>query len=299
MHYIRVKEWTMVKIIIALVLVLALFFLVVIIIDGNRFVITKYKISTEKTKHSHKFIVLADLHGKEYGFENKKLLEAISNQEPTEILIAGDMLTAVPGVTFHHVLKFLGKISKQYPVFYGNGNHEYRIKIYPDTYGTMGEEYAKGLSNIGICPLCNESTRPEDENLVIYGLEIDREYYKRGRKTPMSVEYLQEKLGTPDKNKFNILLAHNPEYFDTYAAWGADLVISGHVHGGIMRLPFLGGVIAPSLAIFPKYSGGVYEKITKEGHKSKLILSNGLGSHTIPVRVFNPGQLVVLELDSE
>ena len=289
----------MLKIIIALVFFLVLLFLVVVLVDGNRFVVTKYKVSTEKTKRSHKFVVLADLHGKEYGFENEKLLEAIREQEPTGILIAGDMLTAVPGEKFHHVLKFLGEISKKYPVFYGNGNHEYRIKLYPETYGNMGEEYAKGLSNIGICPLCNESTRPEDEKLVIYGLEIDKEYYKRGKKTPMSVEYLYEKLGTPDKSKFNILLAHNPEYFDSYAAWGADLVISGHVHGGIMRLPFLGGVIAPSLSLFPKYSGGLYEKITKEGHQSKMILSNGLGSHTIPVRVFNPGQLVVLELDSE
>ena len=289
----------MLKIIIALVFFLVLLFLVVVLVDGNRFVVTKYKVSTEKTKRSHKFVVLADLHGKEYGFENEKLLDAIREQEPTGILIAGDMLTAVPGEKFHHVLKFLGEISKKYPVFYGNGNHEYRIKLYPETYGNMGEEYAKGLSNIGICPLCNESTRPEDEKLVIYGLEIDKEYYKRGKKTPMSVEYLYEKLGTPDKSKFNILLAHNPEYFDSYAAWGADLVISGHVHGGIMRLPFLGGVIAPSLSLFPKYSGGLYEKITKEGHQSKMILSNGLGSHTIPVRMFNPGQLVVLELDSE
>ena len=163
----------------------------------------------------------------------------------------------------------------------------------------MGEEYARGLSAIGICPLCNESTRLEDENIVIYGLEIDREYYKRRKKITMTVEYIQEKLGHPDKSKFNILLAHNPEYFDAYASWGADLVISGHVHGGIMRLPFLGGVVAPSLTLFPKYSGGRYEKVTEDGQKSIMILSNGLGSHTIPIRVFNPGQLVVLELDSE
>lgn len=289
----------MVQIIVALVLLLVLFFVIVIIIDGNRFVTTTYKITTDKTKHSHKFVILSDLHGKEYGENNEKLLSAIHKAEPTEVLVAGDMMTAAPGVEFFHVLKFLGKISKKYSVFYGNGNHEYRVKIYPEIYGSMGEEYAKGLSNIGICPLVNESTRLDDENIVIYGLEIDREYYKRWKKNTMSVEYLQEKLGIPDKSKYNILLAHNPEYFETYAAWGADLVIAGHVHGGIMRLPFLGGVIAPSLTIFPKYSGGIYEKLTEDGHKSVMVLSNGLGSHTIPIRVFNPGQLVVLELDSE
>ena len=299
MHYIRVKEQTMVGFIIAAILIVVVFFLTVIIIDGNRFVTKTYKITTDKTKHSHKFAVLSDLHGKEYGQNNDKLLTAIKKHEPTEVLMAGDMMTATPGVDFVHVLKFLGKIVKQYPVFYGNGNHEYRIKIYPDVYGDMGEKYAEGLGNIGISPLCNESTRLEEENIVIYGLEIDREYYKRGKKSTMSVDYVQEKLGLPDKSKFNILLAHNPEYFDTYAAWGADLVISGHFHGGIMRLPLLGGVIAPSLLFFPKYSGGLYEKVTEDGQKSVMVLSNGLGSHTIPVRVFNPGQLVILELDSE
>ena len=289
----------MMEVIVATVLILALFFVSVLIIDGNRFVVKNYKIITDKTKHPHKFVVLADLHGKEYGQDNEKLLSAIRKQEASEILIAGDMMTATKGVEFFHVLKFLDKIKKEHLVFYGNGNHEYRIKVYPDIYGKMGEEYARGLSAIGICPLCNESTRLEDENIVIYGLEIDREYYKRRKKITMSVEYIQEKLGHPDKSKFNILLAHNPEYFDAYAAWGADLVISGHVHGGIMRLPFLGGVVAPSLTLFPKYSGGRYEKVTEDGQKSIMILSNGLGSHTIPIRVFNPGQLVVLELDSE
>ena len=289
----------MLKMIIAAIVVLVLFFLCVMIIDGNRFVVKRYKMITPKTKHSHKFVILADLHGKEYGYQNEKLLEAIDKEKPTGILIAWDMLTAALGCDFNHVIRFLGKLSEKYPVFYGNGNHEYRIKIYPETYHTMADEYAKGLSNVGICPLCNESTKPEDEKIVIYGLEIDREYYKRGKKTQMDVTYLQEKLGKADKNKFNILLAHNPEYFKAYAAWGADLVIAGHVHGGIMRLPLLGGVIAPSLALFPKYSGGLYEEKADGKNVSTMILSNGLGSHTIPVRIFNPGQLVVLELDSE
>ena len=284
----------MIKIILAIIGILVLFFLIVMIVDGNRFVVKTYKLATEKTKHYHKFVILADLHGKEYGKDNEKLLKAIDEQKPTEILIAGDMLTAKAGEEFHHVLRFLAKLAEKYPVYYGNGNHEYRLKIYPDTYGTMGEEYEKGLSNLGIFPLSNESTKPDDENIVIYGLEIDREYYKRGKRVRMKESYMTEKLGTLDKSKYNTLLAHNPEYFKEYASWGADLVISGHVHGGIMRLPFIGGVIAPSFRLFPKYSGGQYKK-----EDSVMLLSTGLGSHTLPFRIFNPGQLVVLELDSE
>ena len=289
----------MVTILLAIIGILLLFFVVVMIVDGNRFVVTTYKILTDKTKHSHRLIVLADLHGKEYGENNEKLLKAIDEQNPTGILIAGDMLTAKPGVEFHQVLRFLGKLGEKYPIYYGNGNHEYRLKLYPDIYGDMGKEFEKGLSNIGIFPLCNESTRLEDENIVIYGLEIDREYYKRGRKVNMQAEYLKEKLGTPDRSKYNILLAHNPVYFKTYANWGADLVISGHVHGGMMRLPFLGGVVSPALVLFPKYSGGLYKEDNKKDTRSTMVLSNGLGSHTLPIRIFNPGQLVVLEIDSE
>ena len=71
-------------------------------------------------------------------------------------------------------------------------------------------------------------------------------------------------------------------------------MLSGHVHGGIMRLPLLGGVLSPSLRFFPKYDGGLF----REGG-SRMILGRGLGSHTIPVRVFNPGELVVIELLAE
>lgn len=289
----------MVTVLLAIIGILILFFVVIMIVDGNRFVVKTYKIITDKTKHSHRLIVLADLHGKEYGENNEKLLKAIDEQRPTGILIAGDMLTAKPGVEFNHVLRFLGKLSEKYPIYYGNGNHEYRLKLYPDIYGDMGKEFEKGLNNISIFPLCNESTGLEDENIVIYGLEIDREYYKRGRKVNMQAEYLKEKLGTPDRSKYNILLAHNPVYFKTYANWGADLVVSGHVHGGMMRLPFLGGVVSPALVLFPKYSGGLYKEDNGTGTTATMVLSNGLGSHTLPIRIFNPGQLVVLEIDSE
>lgn len=284
----------MVKYVLILLCIVVLFFVCVICIDLNRFVVKKYKVVTDKIKQRHKFVVLSDLHGKEYGKDNEKLLKAIDAQEPTAILIAGDMLTGVAGKEFGHVLKFLGALSEKYPIYYGNGNHEYRLKIYPETFGNMAEDYAKGLSKIGIFPLCNESTTLEKDSITIYGLEIDKEFYKKGRKKPMDASYMDKMLGKPDADRYNILLAHNPAYFEQYANWGADLVLSGHVHGGIMRLPFGKGVIAPSFALFPKYSGGKYEE-----NNSTMILSTGLGCHTIPVRVFNPAQLVVVEVDNE
>ena len=86
-------------------------------------------------------------------------------------------------------------------------------------------------------------------------------------------------------------MAHNPDYFEEYAAWGADLVLSGHVHGGMMRLPILGGVVSPAFKLFPKYDGGLFQQ-----GKSTMILSRGLGMHTIPIRIFNPGELILLKI---
>ncbi len=294
----------MIKFVLIILGILVLFFLGVMLFDTNRFVIKEYKLATDKTKHKYRFVVLADLHGKEYGKNNEKLIKAIEKINPDGILIAGDMLTAKSGKDFLHVLRFLNDLNNKYPIFYGNGNHEYRLKLYPEVYGDMGIEYENGLKKIGIFPLCNESTIWNNDSVAIYGLEIDRQYYKRFKKKKMEVGYLNETLGVPDSSKYNILLAHNPAYFKEYATWGADLVISGHVHGGIMRLPFLGGVIAPSLELFPKYSGGMYtESLVKKDDDRKsvstMILSTGLGSHTIPIRIFNPAQLVVVELDSE
>lgn len=77
-------------------------------------------------------------------------------------------------------------------------------------------------------------------------------------------EQVTEALGAPKEGCCNVLLAHNPVYFDTYAAWGADLTLSGHLHGGIVRLPLLGGVISPQMKLFPDYTRGCY---TKENHR--------------------------------
>ena len=110
----------------------------------------------------------------------------------------------------------------------------------------------------------------------------------------MNGDYIKELIGTADKDSFNVLLAHNPDYFPAYAQWGADLVLSGHVHGGMVRIPWWKGVVSPSIRLFPKYDGGKFE----EGN-STMILSRGLGMHTIPVRLFNPAEIVVVELEGE
>lgn len=277
-------EW-MIGVLIALVV----FFVIVMIIDGNRFVIKEYTLRTDKVDKEYTLALLADLHNRSYGEDNAKLLGAVEQLKPDMVLCAGDMLTAKPGKPYAAALAFMKELAKNYPVFYGIGNHEYRMKLYREDYGNAYEEYTGALTDAGIQVLDNGTAVFKD--FVITGASIERKYYKRFQKTVMQKEYLPEALGEVSKDNYHILLAHNPEYFDEYAAWGPDLVVSGHVHGGIMRLPVLGGVISPKLVLFPKYDGGLFTK-----DSTTMILSRGLGMHTLPIRIFNPGELVVIHL---
>lgn len=277
--------------------VAALFFIIVMLIDGNRFVIREYTIESEKIKDGIDLAVMADLHNKQYGAENTKLLESLSQVNPHVVMVAGDMLTAKPGKGYERAASFMEKVAKKFPVYYGLGNHEYRMKIYPENYGTEFLEYMDRLEKAGVHVLDNESTliqvkrKQRMTNIRVSGLSIERFYYKRFRKIYMSREYVDGLIGRADTDTYQILLAHNPEYFDTYAEWGADLTLSGHVHGGVMRLPLFGGVISPKLVLFPKYDGGHF---IRSG--SHMVLSRGLGMHTIPIRIFNPAELVVIHL---
>ena len=266
----------------------------VVAFDTHRFVVQSYHITSPKLNKKMRFVVLADLHGRSFGKNNQKLLDKISELKPDGILIAGDMITAKPGKKFDDTVAFICKLAKEYPVYYGSGNHEYRMGIYPEKYGTMSQEYETAITGNKLVRLHTGSVVLEESNICVSGIEIDRVFYKKWKAPSMDGKYVKEKLGEPDKDRFGILIAHNPSYFPAYAEYGADLVLSGHVHGGIAKLPILGGVISPALRLFPKYDGGRFEE-----KDSIMILSRGLGTHTIPVRFLNPGELVEIVLEPE
>lgn len=276
------------------VLVLVLLMVVIIIADTHRFVVRETVIQSAKIKQDTTAVVLADLHNKCFGKDNEKLMKKIREIQPDMVLIAGDMLNAKPGADFSQTAEFLKRLADEYRIFYGIGNHEHRLSLYPHVYGTMYEDYWKAVKHENICVLVNEKLELEKSGIAIFGSQIDKRFYKRFKIQHMETEYLRKLLGEPKQNCFNILLAHNPDYFENYADWGADLVLSGHVHGGIVRLPFLGGVLSPACRLFPKYDGGLF----KQG-STAMLLSRGLGTHTIPVRLFNPGELHVVRLKRE
>ena len=281
----------MVKFFFLIIILIILICLLSAVLDSSRFVTVSYEIRSDKLAKPCRMVLLSDLHNRSFGRDNERLIRKITELSPDGILVAGDMLTAAKGHDYSAALRLMERLSEAYPIYYGMGNHEYRLELYPDQYPGMYEGYLKGLRAAGIEPLINESTCLPAWNVAVCGVQIDRCYYKHLRKEPMESEYLPRILGEASEDAFQVLIAHNPAYFEDYAAWGADLVVSGHVHGGIMRLPVLGGVLSPSLTLFPKYDGGRFTC-----GKSTMILSRGLGSHTIPLRFFNPGELVVIEL---
>ncbi len=280
-----------------------LFFIIIIIllilvmfeaIRETTFFHTKYyTVETKKCKKDHKIIVIADLHDCTYGEKNEKLIKAIHRENPECIISCGDLTVGHPKAEDHVAFDLIKSLSADYPVILSNGNHEYRMKIYPEEYPGRYERYRSEIKKTGVTLLENqkEARNMNGDTMMFYGLEIGREYYQRMKHTPMSEDYISSLLGGCDPEAYTILLAHHPKYMQNYAAWGADLIVSGHYHGGIARIPGIGGVISPNISIFPKFDGGQY----KVGH-SNAIVSCGQGSHTIKLRFLNPPELSVITI---
>lgn len=285
----------MLDIVLLLLMLLIILLLWVMLYDSNRFVVIRHEIRDRRISGHYRVVFLSDLHNKQYGRDNARLLQAIEEVQPDAVLIGGDMINGRPGEKLEKTVTLLRSLKEKYPVYYANGNHEHRIKLYPETYGDAAEKYAAALEELGIAPMVNSHVQLPGAGLVLYGSEIDKYYYQRFTVPEMPRDYLPELLGRPEPSAYTVLLAHNPDFFSSYADWGADLVLSGHVHGGIVRVPIWGkGLLSPNVRFFPKYDGGVYRE-----KNSTMILSRGLGMHTIPFRLFNPGELIVIDFTEQ
>lgn len=260
------------------------------------FKLTRYRIRTEGAGRGpaqpFSAVLLSDLHNDSYGSANSRLLQAIRSEKPEAVFVTGDMLTATLEPQRDSALALMDQLTKEYPVYYVNGNHESKEKKRTADSADARESYSEAIRGYGVHLLENSCVRTEIRRMpvTIWGLELPLDYYQRFRRLPLDAEQVAEFLGGPDEGRYNILLAHQPLYFDAYARWGADLTLSGHLHGGLVRLPYLGGVVSPQFSLFPRYDRGLYAKYGR-----KLVVSAGLGGHSVLVRVNNPPELVVLD----
>ena len=289
-------------IIIWMIIAVILVFIWVCAFDTNRFTVSRYEFTDPRIKRPVKAVFISDLHCKMFGYEGTFLVEKIKEISPDLILVGGDLITAHPGAGTDKVIEMLKHLAG-FPIVYAFGNHELRLKLYPETYGDTWKEYVKKLSEIGISITENGIYRLEGTEIDIISFSADREYYRRMKKITMDPEYIRKTAGEFSPESFNILLAHNPAYFESYVSYGADLTLSGHVHGGMVRIPGfrsknsaaaerrMRGVISPSVTLFPEYDAGRFDR---DGRT--MIISRGLGTHTLPIRFLNPGELIVLDL---
>lgn len=315
--------------IIAFILILAAFFVIVMVIDNNRFVVREYAVSSPRIRSPLRIVFIADLHEKSYGADNEKLIARIRELNPDLILIGGDLIVSADVFDHYRKMKkaggsldkndrswmpasysFARRIAGICPVWFVRGNHEIRLDHY-DELGEYGRIFQSALEEAGISFIGNgfrdisgadlgpgaKTAADADTGIRLCGLELPMEYYKKFKKTSLSVDKIRELIPEPDRSRYNVLLTHSPVYFEQYVQWGADLCLCGHVHGGLMRLPLIGGVMGTRPSLFPKYSGGRYSIRTgkgEDGREGVMVLTCGLGMHTLPIRIFNPGEISVV-----
>lgn len=224
---------------------------------------------------------ISDFHNEQFGEENRKLLDMVAGTSPDILVITGDMIDS-RRTNVEIALDLAEELVKIAPVYYVTGNHEARVK--PEY-----EALQSGLAELGVTQLKNESlwlTKGE-ERILLVGLEDPTLRWSRD---PKSTVGLLQGL-KPETGEYTLVLSHRPELVDQYVESGVDLVLTGHAHGGQIRIPWIGGVLAPDQGLFPKYDAGLFT----QGDTS-MIISRGVGSSVFPLRINNRPEIVVAEL---
>lgn len=253
--------------------------------------VSHYTVSSSKIPsgfNGYKIIQLSDLHSASIGRKNSRLLKAVRDEEPDIVVMTGDMVSRYDS-DFDAAAALAKDLAEDFPIYYIRGNHEQGLEK------EDRESYWTRLTQAGITILDNEAVSLKAENedeIKLYGLWVNLNYYHQMASyyKPLTAETIRSIIGDAPES-YSILLAHNPNHFKAYAEWGADLIFSGHIHGGMVRLPFIGGILSPETLLFPKYDAGSY----KAGD-STMILSRGLGRGRMGIRVFNPPDVVSVVL---
>lgn len=262
-----------------LILILIIIILIPFCLYQNKhLVITTYTYESEKLGadlDGYWIVQISDLHNAEFGKENKKLLKTMRSCSPDIIVITGDLVDS-NHTNVERAVAFVKEAVKIAPVYYVTGNHEYWLDP------SENEQMMQGILAAGAYDLDDEAVRIEkgDSSFMLIGLDDQH----------LSDETLKN-LRQEQKNELSIVLAHEPQYLQNYANAGADLVLTGHAHGGQIRLPFVGGIVAPDQGFLPEYTLGKYNRADTE-----MIVSRGLGNSIIPVRLFNYPEVMCVEL---
>ena len=256
--------------------------------------------STKLHGRARRLVFLTDLHDCEFGKDNEELLQRIRELHPDAVLIGGDMMTVKKTADISRTVRLAERLAAEYPVFYGDGNHETRLGRDRGRYLDLYDRLREQLAACGVRHLPDGSADLDPE-VRISGLTITENYYAKFLTSRMEASYITSRVGSADPEKFNILLMHSPMFLKAAADWGADLVLSGHFHGGTIRLPGGIGLMTPQFQFFRREVVGRHEakapaKTPDPARACTMLVSAGLGTHSINLRINNRPEIVLAVL---
>lgn len=264
---------------------LAILALLAVIAMDQRLIVRTYRIDAPEVTAPVRLAVITDLHECDYGPEGERLLVAVHAQEPDAVLMAGDMFA--DGGSYAYGLSVMRALAERYPAYYVTGNHEYWTNEVDRITMLVAQNGVKVLDQS--CAVLEVN----GQRISVCGVPDPYAMVYSG--APDTQTQLAQTIAKAEPGTFTLLMAHRPELIELYAAAGFDLVVSGHAHGGQVRIPLLvNGLCAPNQGWFPPYAGGMYRR---EG--TTMIVSRGLSTqrqYGVP-RIFNRPELVVIEIN--
>ena len=260
--------------------------------------ITNYTISNEKIPqefNDFKILQLSDFHSSGYKDTTEIIISKVKEINPDIIVMTGDMVSwEVKDI--EELEKLINSLANLYPIYYINGNHEQLAEIVrTKKYQNLLDEL-KSLDITFLRDNYVEITK-DGQSINLYEIDIplDNATGLYASRWQLESEYVETTLPQVDSSKFNILLAHNPLFIKQYNKWGADLVLSGHMHGGIIRIPIIGvGILSPERGLFPRYDAGKFKR-----GDTTMIVNRGIGTSSIGLRIFNNPEISIITLNSE
>lgn len=213
------------------------------------------------------------------------LIKKIKEQKPNIIVLTGDLIDSRK-INIDIAINFIKNINAIAPIYFVTGNHEANIS----NFSQIKEELEK--NKVIILNNRTEVLKINESEINLIGIDDPRMAHEN---TVSDSEIVNVELSNSkyNQNKYNILLSHRPELFDIYVNKKLDLILAGHAHGGQIRIPFIGGLVAPNQGFFPKYTSELYEK-----NETTMILNRGIGNSIIPFRINNRPELVVITLNN-
>ena len=271
-HKTRKKKFQMIG---AISGILYIIFICFCLYQNYHIVVTEYDIETRKQENEldgYTIVHISDLHNQFFGIRQERLIQRIRECEPDIICVTGDALD-VAHTNYSLAEIFFKEAVEIAPVFYITGNHEEWLK------GDRFTAFEHKIASYGVYLMDDTMINPG--SISLYGISDGN--LSSSTKLPSEIS---------DSEAYSILLAHEPTYFERYSELGVDLVLTGHNHGGQIRLPGKEGLLSADFEFFPEYDAGIFES-----EQTTMVVSRGLGNSVLPVRINNYPEIVKIVIN--